>query len=163
MIELISEVNKIKRFMGLVLEEEQSSDDINRHAQNILNILKFSGLYSSTIKKLIDKIIKMGQEKIIDFDLMERGLKSVMLKKGNRKKNVEDYFLRIFTSLEFREKGIYGIEPETEDFGFDVEDVSIVPKKIFNKELFNRRTFTCTVPTLKHNYHSFTCFSQPFL
>ena len=72
MIELISEVSKMKRFMGLLIEEEQSPDSINKHAQNILNILKFSGLYSSTIKKLIDKIIKMGQEKIIDFDLMEQ-------------------------------------------------------------------------------------------
>jgi polyphosphate kinase 2 len=136
MFELISEVHKMKRFMGILVEEEQTPDSVNRYAQNILNILKFSGLYSSTIKKLIDKIIKMGQDKIIDFDLMERGLKSVMLKKGNRKKNVEDYFLRIFTSLEFREKGIYGIEPETEDFGLDIEDVSIVPKKIFSKELY---------------------------
>jgi len=135
MFDLLTEVKKMKTMMGLV-KEDQDLESINKHAQNILNILKFSGLYSSTIKKLIDKIIKFGETNIIDFDLIEKNLKNVMLKKGNRKKNVEDYFLRIFTSLEFREKGIYGIEPETDDFNLGIEDVSIVPKKIFNKELY---------------------------
>ena len=135
MFDLLTEVKKMKTMMGLI-KEDQDLESINKHAQNILNILKFSGLYSATIKKLIDKIIKFGETNIIDFDLIEKNLKNVMLKKGNRKKNVEDYFLRIFTSLEFREKGIYGIEPETEDFGIGMEDVSIVPKKIFNKELY---------------------------
>ena len=135
MFDLLTEVKKMKTMMGLI-KEDQDLESINKHAQNILNILKFSNLYSSTIKKLIDKIIKFGETNIIDFDLIEKNLKNVMLKKGNRKKNVEDYFLRIFTSLEFREKGIYGIEPETEDFGIGIEDVSIVPKKIFNKELY---------------------------
>jgi len=135
MFDLLTEVKKMKTMMGLI-KEDQDLESINKHAQNILNILKFSGLYSSTIKKLIDKIIKFGETNIIDFDLIEKNLKNVMLKKGNRKKNVEDYFLRIFTSLEFREKGIYGIEPETDDFNLGIEDVSIVPKKIFNKELY---------------------------
>ena len=135
MIELISEVRKIKVMMGLI-KEDQDINSINKHANNILNILKFSNLYSSNIKKLIDNIIRYGESNIVDFDLIERNLKNVMLKKGTRKKNVEDYFKRIYKSLESREKGIYGIEVPTDDFGPEIEDVSIIPKKIYNKELY---------------------------
>jgi hypothetical protein len=35
MFELISEVHKMKRFMGILVEEEQTPDSINRYAQNI--------------------------------------------------------------------------------------------------------------------------------
>ena len=52
MYNLITEVKKMKEMMGLITED-QDSDSINKHAKNILNILKFSGLYSSTIKKSI--------------------------------------------------------------------------------------------------------------
>ena len=115
MYSLLTEVKKMKEMMGLITED-QDSDSINKHAKNILNILKFSGLYSSTIKKLIDKIIKLSESNLIDFELVEKNLKNVLLKKGNRKKNVEDYFLRIFTSLEFREKGTYGVEVPSDIF-----------------------------------------------
>lgn len=135
MYSLLTEVKKMKEMMGLITED-QDSDSINKHAKNILNILKFSGLYSSTIKKLIDKIIKLSESNLIDFELVEKNLKNVLLKKGNRKKNVEDYFLRIFTSLEFREKGTYGVEVPSDIFDPSLEDVSIVPKKIYNKELY---------------------------
>ena len=79
MFDLLTEVKKMKTMMGLI-KEDQDLESINRHAQNILNILKFSGLYSSTIKKLIDKIIKFGETNIIDFDLIEKNLKNIMLK-----------------------------------------------------------------------------------
>ena len=61
MYNLLTEVKKMKEMMGLITED-QDSDSINKHAKNILNILKFSGLYSSTIKKLIDKIIQNNKE-----------------------------------------------------------------------------------------------------
>ena len=60
MFDLLTEVKKMKTMMGLI-KEDQDLESINKHAQNILNILKFSGLYSATIKKLIDKIIKFGE------------------------------------------------------------------------------------------------------
>ena len=71
MFDLLTEVKKMKTMMGLI-KEDQDLESINKHAQNILNILKFSGLYSATIKKLIDKIIKFGETNIIDFDLIEK-------------------------------------------------------------------------------------------
>ena len=82
--------------MGLI-KEDQDLESINKHAQNILNILKFSGLYSATIKKLIDKIIKFGETNIIDFDLIEKNLKNVM--KGRRvyldfRDNCKDFDLK---------------------------------------------------------------------
>ena len=48
MFDLLTEVKKMKTMMGLI-KEDQDLESINKHAQNILNILKFSGLYSSTI------------------------------------------------------------------------------------------------------------------
>ena len=50
MFDLLTEVKKMKTMMGLI-KEDQDLESINKHAQNILNILKFSGLYSATIKK----------------------------------------------------------------------------------------------------------------
>ena len=76
MFDLLTEVKKMKTMMGLI-KEDQDLESINKHAQNILNILKFSNLYSSTIKKLIDKIIKFGETNIIDFDLIESLLKTM--------------------------------------------------------------------------------------
>ena len=46
MFDLLTEVKKMKTMMGLI-KEDQDLESINKHAQNILNILKFSNLYSS--------------------------------------------------------------------------------------------------------------------
>ena len=73
----------------------------------------------------------ISKNQIIDFDLMERGLRKILLKKGDKKKNVEDYLGKIITSLKYRERSGYGTEPESEDYEFDVEEPSIIPKKSF--------------------------------
>ena len=56
------------------------------------------------------------------------------MKKGDKKKNVVDYLGKIINSLKYRERSGYGTEPESEDYEF--EEPSIIPKKIFRKELY---------------------------
>jgi polyphosphate kinase 2 (PPK2 family) len=85
---------------------------------------------------MLIEISKLAENQIIDFGLLERGLRKILLKKGDKKKNVSDYLGKIITSLKYRERSGYGVEPESEDYEFEVEEPSIVPKKVFKKELY---------------------------
>ena len=67
---------------------------------------------------------------------MGRGLRKILLKKGDKKRNVEDYLGKILTSLKYRERSGYGSEPESEDYEFEIEEPSIIPKKVYKKELY---------------------------
>jgi len=107
-----------------------------KHIQSIRNILSFNDMMSSTLDELLNQIIELSSEQIIDFDLLERGLKKVLLKKGNKRKNVGEYFEKVLNSLKNREKGIYQIEPESDEFDLDFDEPSILPKKVFKKELY---------------------------
>jgi hypothetical protein len=132
MQKLLNEIYKIKSIMSENINEGISEDHIKR----IKDLLTFNNMMSKTIESNLNKIISMSDEKIIDFDLMERGLKKVLLLKGNKKKNVTTYFQKIADSLTTREKGIYDIEPESDDYSFEPEEPSIVSKKVFRKELY---------------------------
>ena len=78
----------------------------------------------------------IAKNQIIDFDLMERGLRKSLLQKGDKKKNVQTYLGNILTSLKYRERDGYGVEPESEDYEFEPEEPSLIPKKVFKKELY---------------------------
>jgi hypothetical protein len=43
-----------------------------------------------------------AKDQIIDFGYLERGLRKRLLKKGDKKKNVEEYFGKILNSLKYR-------------------------------------------------------------
>lgn len=129
---LISEIDRIKGILGVTLSEGETEDAINR----IKNTLNKNNLMTNSIKNNLDKIIELSAEKIIDFGLVERGLVKRLLKKGSKKKHIESYFEKLYKALLTRERGIYGIEPEPEDFSFEPQEPSIVPKKIYRKELF---------------------------
>ena len=135
MWELLSEVRKMKGMMGLI-KEDDSEMPKDRYIKDITNILEFNGIYTGMVKKVFDEIIKLGDTQIIDFELLDKGLKRNLLKKGNKKKAIEDYFLRVYNSLKFRERGGYGVEPESEDFSFEPEEPSLIPKKVYKKELY---------------------------
>ena len=78
----------------------------------------------------------LSEDRIIDFDMVERGLRKILLKKGDKKKNVEEYFTKIINSLRYRERSGYGVEPDREDYEFEPEEPSILPKKIYKKEVY---------------------------
>jgi hypothetical protein len=63
-----------------------------------------------------------AKSQIIDFGLLERGIKKVLLKKGDKKKNVEDYLSKIVTSLKYRE-GSGEVDSENDDYSFIIIDL----------------------------------------
>lgn len=122
--------------MGL-LNEEGSAPQMNRNLKSFVETLQFLKIYNNKIERMLMDVSRISSDQIIDFDLMNRGLRKVLLKKGDKKKNVEDYLGKILTSLKYRERtGLYGTEPESEDYEFEVEEPSIIPKKVFKKELY---------------------------
>jgi len=131
MSKLLKEVQKIRNIINNVNESVSES-----HIKKIKDLLSFNDMLSSSIQNDLKEIIDISTEQIIDFDLMERSLKKVLLKKGNKRKNVETYFKNILNSLKTRERGTYNVEPEDDDYSFEPEEPSIVPKKIFRKELY---------------------------
>lgn len=135
-MELLNEIERIKSVMG-VNEQENQGPSMNMNLKKFVHALEVMKLYSPTIEKMLMDLSKLAEAQIIDFDLMERGLRKVILKKGDKTKNVEEYIGKILNSLKYRErKGLYGTEPEREDYEFEVEEPSIIPKKVFRKELY---------------------------
>lgn len=120
-----------------VLKEDNQGPSMNVNLKKFVHTLEVLKLYSPKIEKMLMDLSKLAEGQIIDFDLMERGLRKVILKKGDREKNVEDYIGKILNSLKYRERrGVYGTEPESEDYEFEIEEPSIIPKKVFRKELY---------------------------
>ena len=135
---LLNEIDRIKSVMGLISEEEndKSGPRMNVNLRGVVETLQFLKLYGNKIEKMLVDISEFANSQIIDFEMMNRGLRKVLLKKGDKKKNVEDYLGKILTSLKYRERSGYGVEPESEDYEFEIEEPSIVPKKVYKKELY---------------------------
>jgi polyphosphate kinase 2 len=132
---LNEELDRILSVIKIVSEQEDSNEQMNVNLRKPVEVLKYLRLYSKNIEKMLIEITNMATSQIIDFHLLERGLKTVLLKKGDKKKNVEEYFNRIISSLKLRDKTGYGPDSD-DDYGFEVEEPSIVPKKVYRKEIF---------------------------
>jgi polyphosphate kinase 2 len=135
-MKLLTEIERIQSVMGIIKEDE-SKLQMNINLRQTVDILKYLKLYSSKLEKMLMEISYLAKEQIIDFGLIERGLRKILLKKGDKKKNVEDYLGKIINSLKFRERSGYGTEPESEDYEFEFEEPSIIPKKVYRKELYD--------------------------
>lgn len=133
MDKLLKEIYKIRNIISSPVINEATSED---YIKTIKDILTFNNMLTPSVEKNLGDIITMSEKKIIDFDLLSRGLKKVLLKKGNKRKNVESYFESVNNSLRKREEGSYGIDPESDDYSFEPEEPSIVPKKVYRKELY---------------------------
>ena len=129
---LLSEADRIKKIMGL--PDEGSKMNVN--LKKIVQALEFLKIYSESIEKMLIDISNLAKEQIIDFGMLERGLRKILLKKGDKKKNVKEYFGKVINSLKYRDKKGYGVEPESEDYEFEFEEPSILPKKVYRKELY---------------------------
>ncbi len=134
---ILNEISRIRAVMGFLKEEEEIGGlKMNMNLKSFVETLQFLKLYSNKIERMLMDITDFANNQIIDFDMMNRGLRKVLLKKGDKEKNVEDYLGKIITSLKYRERSGYGTEPESEDYEFEIEEPSIVPKKVFRKELY---------------------------
>jgi polyphosphate kinase 2 len=131
---LNEELSRIKSVMGI---NEEETPIMNPNLDKTIEILKYLKLYKGPIEKMLLDISKKAKNQIIDFGLLERGLRKVLLKKGDKKKNVESYFGKVLTSLQYRDRSGYGVEPEFDDYDFEDEEPSILSKKVYKKELFD--------------------------
>lgn len=133
MANLFENIDRIRGVMGLV-KEDSSPLQMNVNLRKTVDVLKYLKLYNQSIENLLMNISVMSKSQIIDFGLLERGIKKVLLKKGDRRKNVEEYLNKILISLKGRSESDSD-EPESSDYDF--EEPSIIPKKVYRKELFD--------------------------
>ena len=134
MKEIINELKRIGEIMGVTINEDSRTKE--EHMQSITDNLVKNNLYNKTIEKTLDDIIKLGDEQLIDYSLLERGFDKILKMKGNTKKNVENFFKQVYKSLSKRQKAEYDIMPDMGDYSFEPEEPSIIPKKTYRKELF---------------------------
>jgi polyphosphate kinase 2 len=128
---ILNEADRIKQIMGV-----DETPKMNLNLRNVVQTLEFLKLYNNSIEKMLIDLSNLAKEQIIDFNMLERGLRKILLKKGDKNKNVKEYFGKVINSLKYRERGGYGVEPESEDYEFEVEEPSILPKKVYRKELY---------------------------
>jgi len=130
---LLNEIGRIKSVMGLI-KEEDSPLQMNVDLRKTVEVLKYLKILNQSIENLLMDISNLSKSQIIDFGLLERGLKKVLLKKGDKRKNIEDYLSKILISLKNRSES----EPDEADvFDYEFEEPSIIPKKVYRKELFD--------------------------
>jgi hypothetical protein len=98
MANLFENIDRIRGVMGLI-QEENSPLQMNVNLRKTVDVLKYLKLYNQSIENLLMNITVMSKSQIIDFGLLERGIKKVLLKKGDRRKNVEEYLTKILFSL----------------------------------------------------------------
>ncbi|MEN9302233.1 MAG: hypothetical protein RL264_662 [Bacteroidota bacterium] len=128
---ILNEADRIKQIMGV-----DETPKMNVNLKNVVQTLEFLKLYNTSIEKMLIDLSNLAKEQIIDFNMLERGLRKILLKKGDKNKNVKEYFGKVINSLKYRDRTGYGVEPESEDYEFEVEEPSIVPKKVYRKELY---------------------------
>ena len=115
---ILNEADRIKKIMGL----NEDAPKMNVNLKNIVQTLEFLKMYSQSIEKMLIDLSEISKGQIIDFGMLERGLRKILLKKGDKNKNVKEYFGKVINSLKYREREGYGVEPESEDYEFEVEE-----------------------------------------
>jgi len=135
-VKLLQEIRVIKSIMGIINEVDDDPKSMNVNLKKTVDTLNYLKLYSEKIENMLIEISDLAKSQVIDFDMFNRGLRKILLKKGDKRKNIEDYLGKIIISLKFRDRSGYGTEPESEDYEFELEEPSIVPKKVFKKELY---------------------------
>lgn len=132
MKQLLNEITKIKEMMD-IKEEERSSDEI---ASSIKSILTANELYKKSVITYLDKIIKLSETNLINLNLLDRGIRSTLLKKGDKYKNMTKYLDKVYKSLEKRDPESFKHEPDLPEYDFEIEEPSMLGKKIYKKELY---------------------------
>lgn len=112
------------------------SRQLNSNLSKITETLKFLKIYNDRIQGFLFDISEHSKNQVVNFELLERGIRKVLLKKGDKIKNVEEFFTKLVGSLKLRSNCIFEIEPENDDYEFEYVEPSIIPKKIYKKELY---------------------------
>jgi polyphosphate kinase 2 len=138
MKKVLNEIKKIQSLIGvqsnfLINEDEASTET---RMKIIKSLLSANNILKNKIEKTLQDIVNLSNEQIINFDLLERGIRKVLKMKGDKEKNIQNYLDKVFTSLKKREPNSYEGDVETEDYGFEIEEPSILSKKIYKKELY---------------------------
>jgi polyphosphate kinase 2 len=135
MKKLLSEVNRYRSLLGVTLNEEvKAAED---YEFTISNILKNEKVYTRQIEVLLYDILDKGYESPINLDLLERGVRNVLMKKGDKKKNITKYLQNVLKALKKRNNQDFDDgEPEPEEFTFEPQEPSMIKKKVYNKELY---------------------------
>lgn len=141
MNQLISEVTRINQILGIgkvtIVTESESENRSQYYIDRIISLLKFNKMYDDKNEKIINDIIDYSKDQIIDFSLLERGLIKVLKLKGNKNKNLNEFFKQLTKSLKERQKNIYTDRPEMDDIpSLEPQEPSILPKKVFREELY---------------------------
>jgi len=135
MKKLISEVNRFRSLLGVQINEDVKSAEDYEFV--ISSILKQNKIYTKEVEVLVYEILDQGHEHPINFDLLERGIRNVLMKKGDKKKNITKYLQNILKALKKRSKQDFDDgEPEPEEFSFEPQEPSMIKKKVYNKELY---------------------------
>jgi polyphosphate kinase 2 len=118
----------------LLSEEKTKSES---HVKRIVDILKYSDVYSAQLQKDLNQVIDYSKNQIVDFNLLERGIMKVLKMKGDKSKNILEFFKKLLKSLKKREKNIILQEPEKDDLPqLEPQEPSVIPKKVYREELY---------------------------
>ena len=79
-MKLLNEIDRIKDVMGVLKEQEDSSKAMNVNLKSFVTTLKLLKLYSNKVERMLMDISSFAKNQIIDFELMERGIRKVILK-----------------------------------------------------------------------------------
>lgn len=100
--------------------------------ENIENLLKLNNIYNFDNELNINGLRKYVELGLINLKLLENKINKVLKLKGNKKKNVLNFFNELFLELNER-KTIMEVGFE---FGVEPIEPSLIPKKIYKQELF---------------------------
>jgi len=82
---ILNEISRIRAVMGFLKEEEEIGGlKMNVNLKSFVETLQFLKLYSNKIERMLMDISDFANNQIIDFDMMNRGLRKVLLKKGDK-------------------------------------------------------------------------------
>lgn len=120
-------VNKIFK------KNSESMDEKSEHVDSIYEDLLINGVNSPEIKNLLEQILLSKNSEEMDFELFKRTIKNVLIKKGDKTKNVIKYLNKIIKSLTLRNSYVADL-PEEEFYEPEDQETSLIPRKQYVKE-----------------------------
>lgn len=112
---------------------DETTEEKVKHSNDIAIILRRNGIDNESVDSLLEDILNSENNEELDFELMKRNINNVLLKKGDKTRNVIKYFTKILNSLEGRPHYDEDLDDE-EYYEPEEKEKSLIPKKQFNKE-----------------------------
>jgi len=112
---------------------DESAEEKVQKIEDITKTLNKYNIKSEEITDLLDQILTSEGSEDLDFELLKRTIKNVLLKKGDKTKNVTKYFRKILGSLGSRTSYEENL-PDEEYYEPEEQETSIIPRRQYNKE-----------------------------